>query len=129
VKYYLPSRRVRMAVMKFRPRFTVRTLAIFVTLVCLYFAEWKSAERRAHSSVLRYAQDRGRVPCGTYTVLPYVVKSAEFDEPQLNQTWNYYVYLPHLKPLKLLYEWDAQPGYPYHYTPLPTAPSMWMNDP
>lgn len=26
--------------MKFRPRFSVRTLAIFVTLVCVYFAAW-----------------------------------------------------------------------------------------
>ena len=31
--------------MKFRPRFSVRTLAIFVTLVCCYFAAWEATKR------------------------------------------------------------------------------------
>ena len=31
--------------MKFRPRFTVRTLAIVVTLVCAYFATWEATKR------------------------------------------------------------------------------------
>lgn len=31
--------------MKFRPRFSVRTLAIFVTLVCAYFAAWEATKR------------------------------------------------------------------------------------
>ena len=30
--------------MKFRPRFSVRTLAIFVTLVCAYFAAWEATK-------------------------------------------------------------------------------------
>jgi hypothetical protein len=31
--------------MKFRPRFTVRTLAIFVTLLCAYFGVWEATKR------------------------------------------------------------------------------------
>ena len=31
--------------MKFRPRFSVRTLAIFVTLVCAYFGAWEATKR------------------------------------------------------------------------------------
>jgi hypothetical protein len=30
---------------RFRPRFTLRTLAIFVTLVCAYFAAWEVTKR------------------------------------------------------------------------------------
>ncbi len=30
---------------RFRPRFTVRTLAIFVTLVCAYFGAWEATMR------------------------------------------------------------------------------------
>jgi hypothetical protein len=30
--------------MRFRPRFSVRTLAIFVTLVCVYFAAWEATK-------------------------------------------------------------------------------------
>ncbi len=31
--------------MRFRPRFTVRTLAIFVTLVCAYFGAWEPTRK------------------------------------------------------------------------------------
>ena len=30
---------------RFRPRFSVRTLAIFVTLVCAYFGAWEATKR------------------------------------------------------------------------------------
>jgi hypothetical protein len=30
-----------------RPRFTVRTLAIFITLICLFFGGWEGTKRRA----------------------------------------------------------------------------------
>ena len=30
--------------MKFRPRFTIRTLAIIVTLICAYFGAWEATE-------------------------------------------------------------------------------------
>jgi hypothetical protein len=33
--------------MKFRPRFSVRTLAIFVTLNCAYFACWMPTQKHA----------------------------------------------------------------------------------
>jgi hypothetical protein len=32
---------------RFRPRFSVRTLAIFVTLVCAYFGVWEATKRWA----------------------------------------------------------------------------------
>ncbi len=31
--------------MRFRPRFSVRTLAVFVTLVCAYFGAWEATKR------------------------------------------------------------------------------------
>ena len=31
--------------MRFRPRFSIRTLAIFVTLVCAYFAAWEATKK------------------------------------------------------------------------------------
>jgi hypothetical protein len=31
--------------MKLRPRFSVRTLAIFVTLVCAYFGVWEATKK------------------------------------------------------------------------------------
>ncbi len=34
-----------------RPRFTVRTLAIVVTLVCAYFGAWESTKRYGFSAV------------------------------------------------------------------------------
>src|SRR5688572_26496760 len=33
--------------MRFRPRFSVRTLAILVTLVCAYFGAWEATKRFA----------------------------------------------------------------------------------
>ncbi len=36
-----------MAGMRFRPRFSVRTLAIFVTLICAYFGAWEATKRYA----------------------------------------------------------------------------------
>lgn len=33
--------------MRFRPRFSVRTLAIFLTLVCAYFAAWEATRHAA----------------------------------------------------------------------------------
>ncbi len=33
------------SVSRFRPRFSVRTLAIFVTLVCAYFGAWEATKR------------------------------------------------------------------------------------
>jgi hypothetical protein len=33
--------------MRFRPRFSVRTLAVFVTLVCFYFGSWEATKRNS----------------------------------------------------------------------------------
>jgi hypothetical protein len=105
--------RVSMAAMKlFRPRFSIRTLAIIVTLVCVYLGMWKETEREAHVSVLLYAHYRGRIPCGTHSVVPFVIKAREFDYANSNHTWNYYVDLPLLKPVKLPYEQESPMGLP-----------------
>jgi hypothetical protein len=40
-----PAREVTIFRMKFRPRFSIRTLAIIVTLVCAYFAAWEATKR------------------------------------------------------------------------------------
>jgi hypothetical protein len=34
---------------RFRPRFSVRALAIFVTLVCIYFGTWELTRQKAES--------------------------------------------------------------------------------
>lgn len=31
--------------MRFRPRFSIRTLTVFVTLVCAYFGAWEATKR------------------------------------------------------------------------------------
>jgi hypothetical protein len=45
---------------KWRPRFSIRTLVIVVTLVCLYAACWGPTKRQGVDDVLRYV-DPGRV--------------------------------------------------------------------
>ncbi len=36
----------------FRPRFSIRTLAIFVTLVCAYFGAWEATKRYGTPQVI-----------------------------------------------------------------------------
>ncbi len=36
---------------RLRPRFSVRTLAIFVTLVCVYFGAWEATKRYGPRSI------------------------------------------------------------------------------
>ena len=41
----------RMGTMRFRPRFSIRTLAIVVTLVCAYFGAWEMTKRYGMATV------------------------------------------------------------------------------
>jgi hypothetical protein len=101
---------------RFSPRFSIRTLAIFLTLVCVYFGAWKETERRSHTSVRFYAHGRGRIPCGTHSIVPFVVKAREYDEQKSKHTWNYYIDLPFLMPVKLPYEQESPMGGPSNRT-------------
>ena len=38
-------------IMRFRPRFSIRTLAIFVTVVCAYFGTWEATKRAVKSQL------------------------------------------------------------------------------
>lgn len=59
-------------VRRIRPRFTVRTLAIFVTLVCAYFGTWEATKRWEISAV----------PLGKSSPAPFiVVQEVEVHQP------------------------------------------------
>ena len=90
-------------VMKFRPRFSVRTLAIFVTLVCAYFGAWEAADT--------YGIKRSKHPRGwdgdgigniklpyfagdVRAIMPLIVSAEElrfFEDP--SHTKHYYLWL------------------------------------
>ena len=107
-------------------RFRLRTLLIVVTLICVYFGAWRWRERNFHSHIRQYAQSRGRVANGTYTIVPFVVKARELNEAKSKETWNYYIDL-RLMLVKLPYERDSRPGWPYYYAPVAERP-MWFHD-
>ena len=67
---------------RFRPRFSVRTLAIFVTLVCMYFGAWEATKRYGvPKTPLRLADlpyiDHAEAP------MPLIVFQDEFDSASL----------------------------------------------
>jgi hypothetical protein len=55
-----PSRREIDSVARFLPRFSLRTLAIVVTLICAYFGAWGPTRKfaTAQPATLRFADDR-----------------------------------------------------------------------
>ena len=53
-----------------RPRFSVRTLAIVVTLVCVYFAAWEATKRYGLKAI----------PNGSVSPMPFIVGSDKFTE-------------------------------------------------
>jgi hypothetical protein len=68
-KYLFDINRVaRIAAMKFRFRFSVRALAIFVTLVCAYFGAWEATVRHA-------ARQSASDPIDTDTETIYIVEA------------------------------------------------------
>jgi hypothetical protein len=48
--------------MRFRPRFSVRTLTIFVTLVCAYFGAWEATKRYVRSDRSVFTTTPGSPP-------------------------------------------------------------------
>lgn len=44
---------------RWRPRFSVRTLAIVVTLVCCYFSLWKLTNTKGVRDVMNYCSEHG----------------------------------------------------------------------
>lgn len=81
--------------MKFRPRFSVRTLAIVVTLVCAYFGAWEATKRYGIGAACRYSAESGRIPRGVLAPYPLVLTSWEYTS--LSHNWNqsicYYLWL------------------------------------
>ena len=68
--------------MKLRPRFSVRMLAIFVTLVCAYFGAWEATKRFGVPAIERLrnrlGHERDFIRCNS--PVPFVVKW-EADDP------------------------------------------------
>jgi hypothetical protein len=53
---------------RWRPRFSVRTLAIVVTLVCVYLACWHATKTRGVDDVARHVAVMGAQKCEKYGV-------------------------------------------------------------
>jgi hypothetical protein len=101
--------------MKFRPRFTVRTLAIFVTLVCAYFAAWDATKRYG---IQDYSQvDRFDPLIYDESPMPFVISQYERSGPKSWEEWRsgirsstkrrYYLWVFGLR-FKLPFETDAE---------------------
>ena len=63
--------------MKVRPRFSVRTLAIVVTLVCAYFAAWGPTKKYGVPRI--QARGLGQTSVPVASPAPFVLKSVEYD--------------------------------------------------
>jgi hypothetical protein len=73
--------------MRFRPRFSIRTLAIFVTVVCAYFGAWEATKR--YGIEKRYQDDarlvlerRGDIwtaTCEETAPIPFVLRCDEWE--------------------------------------------------
>lgn len=69
--------------MRFRPRFSIRTLAIFVTLVCAYFGVWEATKRygvpETHPAALyeNVPLPNSWIVWGGSSPMPFVVKEYE----------------------------------------------------
>jgi hypothetical protein len=61
---------------RWRPRFSVRTLAIFVTLVCVFFGCWEATKEWGVRDVLRF-QHGGQVGNGKAVAPPVVASQQE----------------------------------------------------
>src|SRR5688572_30732661 len=74
----------------FRPRFSVRTLAIFVTLVCAYFGAWEATRRnvrpRENVASVNYGDNDNPVIVYSITVpMPFLIVR---HERQLLPDWD-----------------------------------------
>src|SRR5688572_5312529 len=95
---------------RFRPRFSIRTLAIVVTLVCAYFGAWEATKRHGIS-------DMGADPLGEVeSPMPFIVRQDEIistDSVKYATPRRYYFWFFGAK-IKLPYEttWDVWAAMP-----------------
>jgi hypothetical protein len=79
----------------FSPRFSLRTLAIVVTLVCTYFAAWEATKRFGVEHVSRLPADANEVVyMAVASPAPFVVYRVEGDEPYAGLFKRYYAWFP-----------------------------------
>lgn len=65
--------------MKFRPRFSIRTLGIFVTLVCAYFGTWEVTKKfGVPKTPIKVDSDGGMIVDAGSTI-PFVIWQDETD--------------------------------------------------
>jgi hypothetical protein len=96
----------------FRPRFSIRTLAIFVTLVCCYFGAWGATKRYVEKSwrydVGQLSSPMPFVICETSTSLGHITSSGKFDPRGKSiRHWQLWLLGPKIK-LPFESEWDAE---------------------
>src|SRR5687767_5305396 len=68
-----------MGIMKYRPRFSVRSLAIVVTLVCAYFGAWEATKR--HVDSIKQPEPRVRFITSDGRVFPYGISQVDAPLP------------------------------------------------
>jgi hypothetical protein len=91
--------------MKFRPRFSIRTLAIFVTLVCVYIAAWEATKR--HGLERGLSDDMG-LPARESSPVPFIlIQDGWFEEPSDNLSSAFH----HLPQRKRIYLWFFGPRF------------------
>ncbi len=66
---------------RFRPRFTVRTLAILVTLVCVYFGAWGATKRYGVRDVVTQRIMRMKNPTAAEWHRKYLASGAKVNVP------------------------------------------------
>ena len=64
---------------RWRPRFSLRTLVIFVTLVCVYFGAWEVTKRCEDTDKLSFDYKYRAFVHGAYSPMPFVVARDESD--------------------------------------------------
>ena len=87
---------------RFRPRFSLRTLFVFVTLVCAYFGAWEATKRHCLSIIHNDPIVIGKVPVETQSFVrganspaALIVACDEWDLGPSGRSWHrrYYLWL------------------------------------
>jgi hypothetical protein len=82
-----------------RPQFSMRTLAIVVSAICVYFGAWEMTKRlgvRDTTHLLQEYADNGRVivaaitPPAEESPMPFVIRRAEYG--YMSGTYQYYLW-------------------------------------
>jgi hypothetical protein len=110
----------------FRPRFSLRTLGVVVTLICAYFGAWEATKRYGVPSGSRWvvSGDSSLSPSGNdydrvvaaWSPLPLAVVCDETG-PFINETRRYYLWLFGAM-IKLPYESELMGPLPQNVVPL-----------